>query len=81
MTNGAHILRYVTITYGGDPGISRNITGTDTVVTVNTASSFTADIIWGRKLWPNAILSGYGNAGNHLFMADTLMNSDPDTDA
>ena len=50
MTNGAHILRYVTITYGCNPGISRNITGTDTVVTVDTASSFAADIIWGRKL-------------------------------
>lgn len=81
MTNGAHILRYVTITYGCRPGISRNITGTDTVVTVDTADSFAADIIWGRKLWPNAALSGYANAGSHLFMADTLMNFDPHMDA
>jgi len=81
MSNGAHVLRYVTFVYGCEPGVSKNAEGKDTVVTMDTESSYTADIIWIRSVWPNAALSGYGAPGRHLYMADKLMNSDPNRNA
>jgi hypothetical protein len=54
MTNGAHIVRYITINYPCNwPGADAN-----------------EDIIWLKKAWPRATFSGYGVAGQHIIMAD-----------
>lgn len=54
MSNGAHIVRYITINYPCNwPSTDAN-----------------EDIIWLKKAWPRATLSGYGNPGEHIMMAD-----------
>lgn len=54
MTNGAHIVRYITINYPCNwPSADAN-----------------EDIIWLKKAWPRATFSGYGVAGQHIIMAD-----------
>lgn len=54
MSNGAHIVRYITINYPCNwPGADAN-----------------EDIIWLKKAWPRATFSGYGVAGQHIIMAD-----------
>jgi hypothetical protein len=54
MSNGAHIVRYITINYPCNwPSADAN-----------------EDIIWLKKAWPRATFSGYGVAGQHIMMAD-----------
>jgi hypothetical protein len=56
MSNGAHIVRYITINYPCNwPGMDAN-----------------EDIIWLEKTWPRATLSGYGVPGQHIIMADVF---------
>ncbi len=82
MSNGAHVLRWVTMIYGCNPGVSQNMTGTQAIVTADTQSSFTADIIWRKQLWPAVErVSSWGVPGSHLFFADNLSSSTPPMNA
>jgi hypothetical protein len=54
MSNGAHIVRYITINYPCNwPSAGAN-----------------DHVIWQKKLWPQTTLSGYGVPGQHIMMAD-----------
>ncbi|HRA67327.1 MAG TPA: choice-of-anchor Q domain-containing protein, partial [Caldilinea sp.] len=78
MTEGAHILRYVTFTYGCTPGVSGNITGTDTIVSADSRESYNNKIIWLDRVWPHVTnLSGWGATGSHLYISDIFSFTTP----
>lgn len=78
MTNGKHILRYVTITYGCTPSVTGNITGTDTVVSVDSRESYNNQIIWLPRVWPHVThLSGWGATGSHIYFSDVFSFTTP----
>ncbi len=81
MSNGVHVLRYVTFVYGCEPGVIKDTSGKVDTLASDTDGSYTADIIWIRSVWPTAAISGYGGPGRHLYMADALLNFTPTLNA
>jgi|GEM_PF-1301658 len=78
MTNGKHMLRYVTVTYGCTPSVTGNITGTDTVVSVDSRESYNNQIIWLPRVWPHVThLSGWGATGSHIYFSDIFSFTTP----
>jgi hypothetical protein len=59
MSNGAHIVRYITINYPCNWPPS-------------SGSVIYDEVIWRENLWPRATLSGYGVLGQHIMMADVF---------